>query len=228
MPHQLESKQVEICWDGITRQASLGSEEASIRGELCDAAKNYRWDLVFELLQRNPHLVNATRPSGLSWFAPLHQVAHSGATVEIVQRMTQMGAWRSLQSARGERPFDVAERQGHRHLLEVLQPVYLHQVPLGILHRIQAEFHKVIAVRVEQLVVEHALRLPELETLLELERPRLWFPVPGMYGGFSFWLQTTGVDAVLVSESWSRVEGGSGQRHEITSAGSKLVDEGFV
>jgi hypothetical protein len=32
----------------------------------------------------------------------------------------------------------------------------------------------------------------------------------------------------LTSESWCRVVGGSGQRHEITAAGSRLVDEGFV
>jgi hypothetical protein len=54
--------------------------------------------------------------------------------------------------------------------------------------------------------------------------------VPGMYGGFSYRLEVAGVEAKLVSESWSRVVDGSGQRHEITSAGSQLVEveEGFV
>jgi hypothetical protein len=56
----------------------------------------------------------------------------------------------------------------------------------------------------------------------------MWFPVPGMYGGFSYHLETTGVDAKLVVESWSRVVCGSGQRHEITSEGSRLVEEKFV
>jgi hypothetical protein len=56
----------------------------------------------------------------------------------------------------------------------------------------------------------------------------MWFPVPGMYGGFSYRLESVGVEAKLVSESWCRVVGGSGQRHEITSAGSQLVEEGFV
>jgi hypothetical protein len=49
-----------------------------------------------------------------------------------------------------------------------------------------------------------------------------------MYGGFSYRLESVGVEAKLVSESWCRVVGGSGQRHEITSAGSQLVEEGFV
>ncbi len=45
---------------------------------------------------------------------------------------------------------------------------------------------------------------------------QMWFPVPGMYGGFSYRLESAGVEAKLVSESWCRVVGGSGQRHEIT------------
>jgi hypothetical protein len=49
-----------------------------------------------------------------------------------------------------------------------------------------------------------------------------------MYGGFSYRLASSGADAKLISESWCRVVGGSGQRHEITSEGSRLVEEGFV
>ena len=64
--------------------------------------------------------------------------------------------------------------------------------------------------------------------MLELDRPCMWFQVPGMYGGFNYWLETTRVGVKLVSESWCRVAGGSGQRHEVTSAGSQLVEEGFV
>jgi hypothetical protein len=33
---------------------------------------------------------------------------------------------------------------------------------------------------------------------------------------------------MLVSESWCRVVDGSGQPHEVTSAGSRLFAEGFV
>lgn len=55
-----------------------------------------------------------------------------------------------------------------------------------------------------------------------------WFAVPGMYGGFRFWLEGQGQLTKLVSESWCRVMGGSGQRHEITSDEAKLVEEGFV
>ncbi len=129
---------------------------------------------------------------------------------------------------------DVAVRKGHSHLFEILTPVLQRQVPAGVLLKIQHHFHEVICGRADELVREHALRLPELEPLLELPAPpepetlTMWFPVPGMYGGFAFDLVAEGVDAKLLTESWCRVSGGSGQRHEITSAGSHLVDEGFV
>lgn len=55
-----------------------------------------------------------------------------------------------------------------------------------------------------------------------------WFPVPGMYGGFAYSLHDEPEGSVLIVESWSRVEEGSGQRHRITSDGCVLLEEGFV
>jgi hypothetical protein len=52
--------------------------------------------------------------------------------------------------------------------------------------------------------------------------------VPGMHGGFHHRLVGEGGGARLVTESWCRVVGGSGQRHEIHSSGRRLVAEGFV
>ena len=219
---------VDVVWDGITRAETLHEEAACIRHDLADAAKAFDWPRVLELLSVQGDLINCTRPGGSSLFAPLHQAAYGGATVEVVKRLISIGAWRTLQNSRGERPLDVAERQHHEHLFGVLAPSYKHCVPLGVLLKIQAHFHDIIRERAEQLVQEQRLRLPELEPLLELDRPQMWFPVPGMYGGFSFRLESTGIEAKLVSESWCRVVGGSGQRHEITPNGSQLVEEGFV
>ncbi len=94
--------------------------------------------------------------------------------------------------------------------------------------KIQSHFHAVIRGRAAKEVDECRLRLPELEPLLEIDEGKMWYPVPGMYGGFADWLEKEGVDAKLVTESWCRVAEGSGQRHEITSSGSNLVAEGFV
>ena len=123
---------------------------------------------------------------------------------------------------------DVAGRRGHRHLLRLLAPDYRHHVPREVLSNVQAHFHAVIRGRAEHLVDEQRLRLPQLEPLLELDKPEMWFAVPGMAGGFSYRLESEGIHARLVSSSWCRMVGGSGQRHEITSHGSRLVGEGFV
>lgn len=219
---------VDIVWDGVTRSETLDEVAAQTRHALADAAKSDDWPRVFELIAEHDGLVNDTRPGGSSLYAPLHQAAHGGAPVEVARRLIDMLAWRTLQNVRGERPVDVADRRGHRHLLGVLAPEPKHHVPLGVLLKVQAHFHAVIRGRADREVQAHTLRLPELEPLLELERPHMWFPVPGMYGGFSYRLEVAGVHAKLVAESWCRVVGGSGQRHEITSAGSRLVEEGFV
>jgi len=104
----------------------------------------------------------------------------------------------------------------------------MRQVPEDNLRAIERHFHAVIRGRAAAFVDRPDLMLPELAPLLALEESKTWFPIPGMYGGFSYWLEGEGDQTKLVTESWSRVVGGSGQRHEITAAGSRLVEEGFV
>lgn len=96
---------------------------------------------------------------------------------------------------------------------------------------IEQHFHAVILGRAKKLVEESCLTLPKLSHLRTAvigERRRASFPIPGMYGGFYYWLEGEGDTVKLISESWSRIWGGSGQRHEITREGSVLVAEGFV
>ena len=215
-------------WDGVRKAETVKDDRVGIRHAVADAARDYEWPRLLALLKKYPELIDSTRVDAPSLYAPLHQAAHGGAPIDVAERLIALGAWRSLRTARGERPVDIAARKGHAHLLDVLDPVYVHEVPLDVLERIQVHFHEVIRGRVERLVRENDLRLPELEPLLELPRPHLWFAVPGMYGGFSFALEAAGVSSHLISESWCRVCGGSGQRHLISAAGSTLVDEGFV
>ena len=216
---------MDIHWDGITLARSLKDEAVQIRQALADTAKHGDWPRVLDLLSEHREWVNSSRLDGSSWYTPLHQAAWHGAPVAIVRQLIRLGAWRTHQNARGERAVDVAERRGHRHLLRVLAPEYKHHVPHGVLLRVQAHFHAVIRGRSERLVEEQGLRLPELEPLLELDRPVVYFSVPGMYGGFHYRLESEGVQAKLVSESWCRVVEGSEQRHEVTSGGSQRVDE---
>ena len=227
------SAYVSIVWDGTTQESTLGESVARARHALADAARRGDWPKVFRLFSRNKQWINATRPGGSAWYAPLHQAAWHGAPVAVVERLVGLGGWRTHRNARGERPLDVAERRGHRHLFEALAPIYKRHVPMRVLSKVQAHFHAVIRDRAEHLVVKHQLRLPELEPLLELDerkldQPGMWFPVLGMVGGFHYWLEVDGIEPKLVSESWCRVVGGSGQRHEVTSLGGRLVDVGFV
>ena len=211
-------------WDGTTRRASLSGWAAAARERLADAAKRYDWSAVFDLLRQHPESVNSSRPGGRSWYAPLHQAAHGGASLGVVDRLIAAGAWRALRTAAGERPADIARRRGHLHLLDILEPPQLVDVPLRVLQDIQVHFHAVIFERARELVEEHRLRLPELEVMLELDRPQMWFPVPGMYGGFSYRLDAQGADSRLISDSWCRVVEGSEQRHEITAHGTTQVE----
>ena len=183
---------------------------------------------MLAILSEHPEYVNSTRLGGNSLYAPLHHAALGGAAVETVQRLLEFGAWRTTRNARGERPVDIAESMSHKYLASLLQPEFKRQVPIGILLKIQGHFHAVIVGRARELIQKHALRLPELEPLLELETPEVFFSVPGMYGGFRFWLAEEGIKAKLITESFCRVVGGSGQRHKIDSSGSRLLAEGFV
>lgn len=219
---------MDIIWDGITRGDTLHDQAEQARHALADAGKRYDWQAMLGIVGEDPRLINTTRPDGKSWYAPLHQAAHGGAPVEVVERLLEIGAFRTLRTATGERPCDIADRRGHGHLRLALDPVLLHEVPEAVLGRLQAKFHAVIRKRAKKLVTKNHLRLPELEPLLEQERAQMWFAVPGMYGGFSYELERAGDDPVLVSSSWCRVVDGSEQKHVITRRSSELMDEGFV
>jgi len=55
-----------------------------------------------------------------------------------------------------------------------------------------------------------------------------WFPVPGMYGGFCFWIDSERSDRRIVVESRCRICDDSGQRHAIANGRCELVAQGFV
>ncbi|MGY6630389.1 MAG: hypothetical protein ACXIUL_05200 [Wenzhouxiangella sp.] len=215
-------------WDGITQPDDLNNEVLQARLSLADAARSGDWPSVLDTLSSHEHWINCCRPGGPSQFSPLHQVAYAGAPVEVAERLIALGAFRTLENAQGQRAVDIAENRGHHHLREVLTPVIKHSVPTDVLGRIQIHFHEVIRGRIDSPLPNHGLRLPQLAVLLEMDRPAMWFPVPGMYGGFNYSLESIGADALLVVESWCRVVEGSGERHEITAQGSQLVDAGFV
>ncbi|KAH0795360.1 ankyrin repeat domain-containing protein [Histomonas meleagridis] len=94
---------------------------------------------------------------------------------------------------------------------------------------IEKRFHDLIKYRNRRGNIDFStLEMPKLTPQLATSNNEEYFPVPGMYGGFSYKLIKTGDHYMLDTSSWCRVVGGSGQRHIITADETKLVDEGFV
>lgn len=192
------------------------------RQELADAARDGDWPRTVALAGKT-QAVNGWRPGGPSLYAPLHQAAHRGAPADVVRELLALGAWRTLRTARGERPVDLAVRKGHHHLVDLLQPQVTVPADPGTLALL--DHH--LAALVESRIRPHLpvrLRHPSTEVLTELGDDGLWYPVPGMHGGFHVRLR----EEHLYVRSWCRVVGGSGQAHVVTREGSVLVDEGFV
>jgi hypothetical protein len=100
--------------------------------------------------------------------------------------------------------------------------------PASDLEQIQAHFHDLIRSRAGDLLADQASNLPQLSTERASEEDPAWFPVEGMHGGFKYWWDPSSSGLRLMSESWSRVAAGSGQLHEVTPSGARLLGEGFV
>lgn len=96
------------------------------------------------------------------------------------------------------------------------------------LDRLQTHFHALIRARAGGLIRENASNLPRLSTEVGSEEEPAWYPVEAMRGGFKYWWDRSGKGLRLMTESWSENVSGSGQLHEVTPAGTRLLGEGFV
>jgi hypothetical protein len=209
-------------WFGYLDRKDLKDDYVARCDAIADAGRAGRWEDLLRLLDTADPGANLWRVGGKSWFTPLHHAAWHGAPTEVVEEVVARGAWRTLPSARGETPHDVAARRGHHQLLSVLEPALRRRMPQDRIAALDAHLDQVVRSRIDFLQVR--LRPVVTAVLTEMKEPTLWFPVPGMYGGFSIELRP----GYLGVSSWSRVVGGSGQRHVITHEGATLVEHGFV
>jgi hypothetical protein len=220
-------------WPGVLEPSLLKEEVVTRSHRLADAAKAARWAEVFEVLELQWVSVNQWRVGGSSWFNALHQAAWHGASESVVSGLLERGALRSLVSRDGQTPYDVARGRGHLHLLDQLALPRTELTPDRA-----ADLDRGLASVIDGRLclpegiaesygkpLEECLRFPPVAVLPECPGERLWFAVPGMYGGFSIALMK---GSYLFVESWIRVVGGSGQAHVVTHEGVTLVDEGFV
>lgn len=101
------------------------------------------------------------------------------------------------------------------------------------LKRVERKFHQVIYGRAPYLKKDFPdYKLPTLREEMEFRwanyTRNIWFPVPKMFGGFSYTITYKDDHYELMTDSWCRVCGGSGQTHRITAKSAELIDEGFV
>lgn len=211
-------------WHGVLDSTQLQAGHVLQRRTLADAARDGNWGQVFAMLQSDKTLsANHSRPGGKSLYAPLHQAAWHGAPVGVVQQLIDLGAWRTLRTAKGDTAFDIARDKGHRHLVDILTPKTPPRDDLAVIDSLDLQLAELVESRIRpQLDIE--LRHPACSVLTEIPSRSLWYPVPGMYGGFSIQLR----ENHLFVKSWSRIVGGSGEAHVITQEGRFLVDRGFV
>lgn len=206
-------------WDGVTLRTGYTPEEAGRRDQIADAARKGLWPQLLALLDTGR--VNRTRPGGTEGFAPLHQVAWHGAPVEVAQRLVELGAWRLLRTASGHTPLAIARQRGHQHLAGVLEPVVRHPLADDVLRGLEEHLTMLIrGGRYADFVLRQQLRLPQLAPITELTVPKLWFPVPGQYGGIEIELQGT---ELMVTNS-SRA-GGWSLRYRVTPSSVEFVEE---
>ncbi|MBV6700201.1 ankyrin repeat domain-containing protein [Kitasatospora aureofaciens] len=214
-------------WDGVTDREAYKETFLAERDRLADAAHRGDWAGVLAAVAEAPGLANGRRIGGRSGWAPLHQAAWHGAPAEVVEQLVAAGAWRTLRSADGERPVDVAVRHGREALVPLLEPAPVHPAPERALRAMEHFLHALVRVRTEEAAVTTALLPMQVSVLTEVPDAALWFAVPGMYGGFSVRLEDAATTPWLTIKSHCRVVGGSGQTHRITPDGCALVEEGW-
>jgi hypothetical protein len=127
----------------------------------------------------------------------------------------------SMHNLRSQMPTSAPDPQPNTELgQDELEPIAL--------ARIQELFHGLIRSRARESGIPVPKRLPTLARIRAGEAEPRWFAVPGMYGGFAYRLHMRGGGPQLITESWSRVVGGSGMRHVITPTQVILEEEGMV
>lgn len=184
-----------------------------------DAARAGDWSTVLEADPRDR--LNVWRPGSSTCATPMHHAAAQDVDAELVTALVNRGAWRTLRTVGGRRPVDIARaRRAKDSVADALEPAPVRPVPEATLALWQHHVGVLIRQVAAPVAGRYELRIPELSVLTEMpEGGLLWFPVPGMSGGFR--LELTG-DGVLVSCS-SRVVEGSDRRHLITDAGAEVL-----
>jgi hypothetical protein len=95
--------------------------------------------------------------------------------------------------------------------------------------KIENRFHELIMLRAKVSMESNPQNpMPTLSEDCIGADNKKWYAINGMYGGFSYYLNMESDQYFLLTSSWSRIVGGSGQTHKITPDATVLLEEGFV
>ncbi|MCX5234161.1 ankyrin repeat domain-containing protein [Streptomyces prunicolor] len=197
-------------WDALTdREPNAWYREE--RDRLSDLARDANWSGLFEELRKHPSRVNLPRIGIRTGYAPLHQAAWHGADFPVVSRLIAHGAWRTQRTRDGQRAVDVARKQGHTHLLELLEPVVVRPLPSPP-EMLEHRFHSLLRERTGSCFEETEHLLPPLAPLTEAPAMDITFTVFGMMGGVTYRLE----DDHLYVHFHSRMDADDGEHYHVT------------
>ncbi|VDH98488.1 Hypothetical predicted protein [Mytilus galloprovincialis] len=188
--------------------------------QIDDLGKSGQWSELIELLESSGELVNSSRlpvkgdNKGPTWYTPLHYAADLGAPEHIFKDLIRLGASKSMKNAEGQTAYDIAKSKGLDKVIldQLVIPKKIKQNAAAI-EKMEKGLHEVINSRVKDLIKGNGQALPQLSLLFE--HGSFYYPVPGMYGGFSVSEHEDGIQA----DSWIRVCGGSEQNHVVNKEG---------
>lgn len=184
--------------------------------ELCQSAD---WTKVFEFLDIHPYLINCCRlpvqgETTASLNTPLHYAASKDAPKDVIKKMLNYGAAKSLKNADGKNAYDIGVSlniEDKKLVLLQLPDVITRNA--DTIQVMEEALHGVINGRVEELIKEHGMFLPQLSFFFEMGQ--FYYSVPGMYGGFRVKPHKKGIEVF----SFIRICGGSEQVHVIERNG---------
>ncbi|KAI0454234.1 hypothetical protein F5B21DRAFT_245680 [Xylaria acuta] len=194
-----------------------------LRHDLSDAAFLGSWPRVWDILQEardryDESWVNAIRmkphaeSNVMSFWTPLHQAVYMSAPVTVVQRLINLGAFRTLRTRWTEferldlTPLELAYDLEETDLQEALCPVIHNPVPSEILGQLQQSFHRLIQRQASHLVDISRLYLPLLKPLTELYTSAVWFPIRCNHPGAGYLYRLDGRDLLVQSRNIMAVD----------------------
>jgi hypothetical protein len=186
------------------------------------------WPSVIQVLEGCPDLVNAVFPKNRRQSTLLHMAAAGEVSAYFVEQLLRLGAFRTVRDASGLQAVEIVERTGADHLLTLLKPEINRNLEPERISFIQEMFHGFLRTFMLAYKTPVPLRLPQLSVFTEVDQLRVWFPIPMMAGGCSFWIEEEKSQSVLHAETWCRICSGSGMHHRITPFEITLLEEGFV